>query len=133
VSDLPSVPPGDFEPLVTIPVLARRMGQPRSSVFRRLLQLHAADRARGPEHGRWLVRYAPGVRGPWRVNVGLLQREHPELRRTRTPQEVDDRLEEIAEKISEVEGHGLHTRKLVTALTEGFKSHKRFAHGGSAA
>ena len=60
---------------VTIPELARRVGCDRKTVWRDLMRLHGADKARGVDHGLWMYR---DQLGPWRVNLERLRAEHPE-------------------------------------------------------
>lgn len=87
----------------TIPQLARALPRPvpRRTMFRRLLALHGADRARaGAEWVPWLFRYEGG---PWRVNVSRLRRAHPELFDVATNEELDRRLARAEVQIERVD------------------------------
>jgi hypothetical protein len=85
-----------LEPLVTLPALARQLNKSRSSVWRWLLQAHAADReAKRPE---WMVR----VGTKWRVNMTTLRSEHPSFFGVRRLVSVDD-LDSLHERLSDIE------------------------------
>ncbi len=110
------IPPSlDLLRLVTIPELARRIGVPRSTLFRQLLVLHAGDRQRGQEHALWLFR--PHA-GPWSVNLPRLRLEHPERFGVPSAEELHTQLVEVRE-------YGRFTRRQVNALIAAFRAFRK--------
>jgi hypothetical protein len=107
-------------PHVTIPSLARKLGQDRKTMFRRLKMLHAGDRRRGESHTQWLYRHS--ATGAWSVNLSRLYAEHPEMFEAPTPEELEARLAAVEEKIATA-----HRR--LEALFGSLREHVRRHHG----
>jgi hypothetical protein len=63
----------------------------RRRVWRKLVKLHAADRAAGRQ--LWMYRAgADGGAGAWRINVPMLRKHHPELFDAPDPKDHEERL-----------------------------------------
>jgi hypothetical protein len=89
----------------TIPQLARKIGVPRRTMFRRLMAVHAKDRREKAERGEpfipWLYKYAEG---PWRVNLPRLRREHPEMAGVASNAELEERLRRLEDQLELLDG-----------------------------
>lgn len=106
--------------LATIPGLARTIGVPRRTLYRKLIVLHGRDRAAAePGWVEWLFRYHAG---PWRVNVERLRLAHPELFGCPPPDEMWEQIKETTRATNE------NTRRL-GALAAAFREHRRRDHG----
>lgn len=109
----------------TIRQFARMRNVPRSTMFRRLLAMHAADRAAEPDFVPWLFRYAGG---PWRVNVSRLRRSHPEHFDVASLEEIVRRLSrvELQEEKTDAGHRALVVRvRNLAAEVEGLKTQGR--------
>jgi hypothetical protein len=81
----------------TIPQFARANGIPRRTMFRRLLALHARDRAdKGDKFVPWLYRFEGG---PWRVNVSRLRLAHGEMFDAPSGEELEARVDRLSERV----------------------------------
>lgn len=114
---------------ITLRALAKLIGRPVRSVHRQTIDLHmrccdgtcGSLRANHPSHRLWLIR---PPRGAWCVNVSLYRREHPE--RFEAPS-----VEEVSERVDDLEQYERDTRKRVNALATAFNEHMRSAaHAG---
>lgn len=97
-------PRGGLVRPLTIPALARQSGIPRRTLFRHLMDAHAADVGAGRDPA-WLYRHN-GPESAWCVNVPRLKLAHPELFGVPTPSELHEQLRLV-------EAYGRETRKLV--------------------
>lgn len=83
-------------------------------VRRRLLKLHAM------RPGKWLQRVVVEERGMsrprWLVNLSLLRSEHPELFEAPDPEDLEGRVDDVAERVRALElrsrAHGGALRRL---------------------
>jgi hypothetical protein len=88
----------------TIPQLARKLNVPRNTMWRRLVTLHARDRAASLcEFIPWMYRH---MGGPWRVNLSRLRRAHPEMFEIASNEELDGRLKRVERQVEVLDsGH----------------------------
>lgn len=112
-------PPPTLARRLTIPQLARELGQARNTMWRKLLVLHAADRAEYPCQPTWLHRQ---TRGAWAVNRSLLAARHPELFNAMNHADAE------ADRVSHWT-YSRDTRRQVNALYAALREHRREHQG----
>jgi hypothetical protein len=100
-----------FEPLLSVPAVAKRAGRSYRSMLRLILRLHAEDVRLG-EPTDWLVR--PMLTSKLRVNMSRLEVAHPALFRKRY---VDrEEYDEILARIDGCETQDKELNKRIGAV-----------------
>jgi hypothetical protein len=110
---------------VTIPELARRIGVPRRTMFRRVIKMHAADRALDAAEAdpakrtRALWLYRP-PQGAWSVNEARMRASHPEAFGTSSNDELQEQHTELRDEFL---AHKKDSSRRLNALAAAFREH----------